>query len=237
MLRTPCRAHVALGACMLLFASCSDSTPIEPSTTAQPRLEARASGTGPPRHVIVLQEGVAADLSGEVQRVGGRVRRFHRESGVLRVEGLSDAAVSSLRQRPEVQGINADLKVRWLPPAAQQMRGRVKVQASGERADTDQSGAFFFADQWNMRVIQADDAWLTTRQGEGALVCILDTGIDTEHPDLLGKVDVSVSANFVAEEPFTDLNFHGTHVAGIVSTNGLGVASVAPDARLCAVKV
>jgi subtilisin family serine protease len=153
------------------------------------------------------------------------------------VEELSDAAVTSLGRRPEVQGINADLKVRWIPPAAQQMRGRVQVTASGMRGQTDQSGAFFFADQWNMRLIQADDAWLTTPRGEGALVCVLDSGIDTEHPDLVGKVDLSVSANFVTEEPFTDLNFHGTHVAGIISTNGLGVASVAPHARLCAVKV
>jgi subtilisin family serine protease len=238
MPRTLGRAHVALGACMLVLSfACSDNTPIEPSTADQPGLEARASGTGPRRHIIVLKEGVAADLTAEVQQAGGRVRRSHREIGVLSVEGLSDAAVASLSRRPEVLGINADVKVRWIPPAARQMKGRVKVKASGVRSQTDQSGAFFFADQWNMRVIQADDAWLTTRQGEGALVCVLDTGIDTDHPDLLGKVDPSVSVNFVTEEPFTDLNFHGTHVAGIISTNGLGVASVAPDARLCAVKV
>lgn len=33
------------------------------------------------------------------------------------------------------------------------------------------------------------------------------------------------------------MNTHGTFVASLVTSNGLGMASVAPDARLCAVKV
>src|SRR5690606_9086941 len=55
---------------------------------------------------------------------------------------------------------------------------------------------------------------------------------------IAGKVDVTKSASFIPSEPFIeDLNFHGTFVAGIIASNGLGVASVAPDATLCAVKV
>src|SRR5690606_8084886 len=39
------------------------------------------------------------------------------------------------------------------------------------------------------------------------------------------------------EPTILDFHFHGTAVSSIVSTNGIGVGSVAPDARLCAVKV
>jgi thermitase len=108
----------------------------------------------------------------------------------------------------------------------------------GLRTQSDQSGATYFADQWNLRVIQADDAWLTTPQGEGALVCVLDTGIDPNHQDLEGKVDLAKSAFFVSAEPsILDFEGHGSFVAALISSNGIGMGSVAPDARLCAVKV
>jgi subtilisin family serine protease len=42
----------------------------------------------------------------------------------------------------------------------------------------------------------------------------------------------------VPSEPFIeDLNGHGTYTSSLVSSNGIGMASVAPDAKLCAVKV
>jgi thermitase len=91
--------------------------------------------------------------------------------------------------------------------------------------------------QWNIRQIRADDAWLRTPQGSGALVCVLDTGVDPDHIDLAGKVDLGKSVSFVPGESILDFFFHGTAVASIITSNGIGVASVAPDARLCAVKV
>ena len=67
---------------------------------------------------------------------------------------------------------------------------------------------------------------------------MLDTGTDPGHLDLNGKIDLAKSTSFVASEPFIeDFNFHGTFVSALISSNGFGMASVAPDARLCAVKV
>jgi hypothetical protein len=45
-------------------------------------------------------------------------------------------------------------------------------------SNIDQSGAFFYAYQWNMRIIRAPEAWAATPAGDGTLVCDLDTGID-----------------------------------------------------------
>jgi subtilisin len=83
--------------------------------------------------------------------------------------------------------------------------------------------------------IQPENLW-SGRTGRGVRVAVVDSGIDTEHPDLKGKVKGSVEA--VAEDgkidfrPSTsgDQAGHGTACAGII-------ASVAPEVELYSVKV
>ena len=90
-----------------------------------------------------------------------------------------------------------------------------------------------------MRVIRASNAWLLNDgHGKGTLVCDLDSGVDPTHLDLAGKVDLGVSTSMVATEPdIIDYNGHGTFVSSQITTNGIGMASVAPLATLCQVKV
>ncbi len=84
--------------------------------------------------------------------------------------------------------------------------------------------------QWNVRQTGVGD-------GTGKRVWIIDTGVDTGHPDL--NVDTILSKCFVGNETSVeDNNGHGTHVAGIIGAlnNSFGVVGVASGARIIALK-
>lgn len=229
------------------LAACSDSLPVELTRAPAPRLSqvlaptSALSDAAAAEHVVLTTGSTGPEFDAAVKALGGTIVRRHDAIGVMAISGLSPSAVSALEARGEVKGVAPDAQVSWVPPALG-LEARIMEHASTETVstETDQSTAFFYTRyQWNMRQIDADVAWRTTDQGAGALVCILDTGIDPNHIDLRGgKVDLAKSRSFVPSEPFIeDLNFHGTFVAALISSNGLGMASVAPDARLCAVKV
>ncbi|HTN23921.1 MAG TPA: S8 family serine peptidase [Solirubrobacteraceae bacterium] len=79
-------------------------------------------------------------------------------------------------------------------------------------------------------------AWDITR-GAGATVGVIDTGIDSTHPDLSGKIDETVDNDAIGNHgPATvDENGHGTHVASLAcgaGDNGVGIVGVGLDCRL-----
>src|SRR5580704_12722451 len=75
-------------------------------------------------------------------------------------------------------------------------------------------------------------------RGEGVKVAIIDTGADTQHPDL--RDSIAAAVNFVdADEAQFRRDRHGTEMAGViaaVANNGEGIVGVAPNARLLILK-
>jgi subtilisin family serine protease len=71
-------------------------------------------------------------------------------------------------------------------------------------------------------------------QGEGIKVAIIDTGADTEHPDLRGNI--AAAANFVdSDDRQFRLDRHGTEMAGVIAAianNREGIVGIAPAVRL-----
>lgn len=82
---------------------------------------------------------------------------------------------------------------------------------------------------------QLDDGWRSA-SGEGVTVAVVDSGIDTTHPDLAGRVKSSVEARVdnrkIVFDPSEngDSAGHGTACAGII-------AKIAPEADLNSIKV
>ena len=86
-----------------------------------------------------------------------------------------------------------------------------------------------------LRIIYAPQAWRYST-GSGVRVAVVDTGIAPRHRDLRVHGGVSYVPRV---RSWADDNGHGTHVAGTIAAprNNVGVAGVAPQARLYAVKV
>ena len=88
--------------------------------------------------------------------------------------------------------------------------------------------------QTGFAAIDAAGAQRVSR-GEGVTVAVIDSHIDTTHPDLQGRI--ATRRDFVGRSTASDT--HGTEVAGViaaVANNGLGIAGVAPAARLLALR-
>jgi subtilisin family serine protease len=113
--------------------------------------------------------------------------------------------------------------------------------------------------------IDAPEAWVTS-EGAGTIVAVVDTGVETTHPDLAGqltgnagerglgretngvdddangKIDDWLGWDYVNADNGveTQANFHGTHVSGTVAAlkdNAIGVAGVAPASKVVPIKI
>jgi subtilisin family serine protease len=82
---------------------------------------------------------------------------------------------------------------------------------------------------WHHQVIGSEGAWEISGGSRDVIVAVIDTGVDANHPDLVGHL---VSGwNFTNNSADTSpIGYHGTTVAGVIAAsrnNGIGVAGVA----------
>ena len=126
---------------------------------------------------------------------------------------------------------------------------RLRRAPGVRRIDIDPPGRAYL--EQSVPLINADDVQALGFKGEGITIATIDSGVDTDHPDLAD--DLVAQACFCStggaccpdgsSQQFgpgaaEDLNGHGTHVAGTITGRGLVAArGVAPDADLVAVKI
>jgi len=176
--------------------------------------------------IVVLHEqagapqAVASDVIG---RFGGQLGHVYEHALNGFSAQLPPAAVAALANNPRIKSIETDLH----------------VQTSAQTVPTGVR-----------RIGTAENS--TVNLGAGTQIdidiAVLDTGIQATHPDL----NVAGGRRFYTvisgppkgrgsfeDDRYDDDHGHGTHVAGIAAAldNGVGVAGVAPGARLWAVKV
>ena len=104
-----------------------------------------------------------------------------------------------------------------------------------ERNLTGRKGTIDTDDLWHLEAISLISARQQgfTGTGKGITVAVLDSGIEANHPEIQGKIIESYRLNprigEIQTVPFEDTHGHGTHVAGLICGNQVGVA---PEAKI-----
>ena len=176
--------------------------------------EKRTASSGP------LLRSVLADAG--AQRAGAGVP----ELGVATVKG-SPTAIAELRRDPAVKSVSVEYRREFF---------RTPNDPSFRTQEPDAPGGTPL--QWWWARQNFPSAWDMTTGG-GALVGVLDSGIDGGHPELGGKIASSAELG-TNNGSRTDQDGHGTHVSGLAcagTDDGRGVAGAGFGCRIVMVKM
>ncbi|GAB3834627.1 S8 family peptidase [Kribbella italica] len=230
------------------------------ATFTAPALAAQQPPAAPPTstaiaggaHFAVLVPAGAPLTAAEaaITANGGTIGQRWPQLGVVFARSTRADFAAAVRQAPGVESAGATRALNDLGAAAKHARRGPQFQrvpaVGGLPAGKSTAAEPLAANQWNMKLIQADQANAVNPGSRDVLVGVLDSGIDASHPDLAANIDRSASAGCgtegvpdTSEAAWTDDYGHGTHVAGIVAAarNGVGVAGVAPNVRVASIKV
>ncbi|CAG9759990.1 unnamed protein product [Ceutorhynchus assimilis] len=157
----------------------------------------------------------------------------------------SGVARRSLEPNPEKRvKLAADSRVSW----AAQQKAKNRVKRDQHLVDIDPKwGNMWYLNRGNGLDMNVIPAWLEGITGKGAVVTILDDGLEKDHPDLVKNYDplASYDVNNQDSDPsprydMIDSNRHGTRCAGEVaatSNNSICALGVAHGAQVGGVRM
>ncbi|WP_370290076.1 S8 family serine peptidase [Nocardioides sp.] len=209
--------------------------------------------------------GITRVVERAARRAGGVVVQSWPQIGVLvvhsdraafradvrRAAGPLLASVGATRTVAVTEGTPEGVASSWDPGrrASSDLRQRAerRTDTTGAERTVAATPDPREGEQWDLKMIKADQAHEITDGSRKVVVGVLDSGIDPDHPDLAANIDTRDSVNCTdAGRPDTSptgwyptTSDHGTHVAGTIAAarNGVGIVGVAPGVRLAAVKV
>jgi thermitase len=222
-------AALSLAASLAIFPSfggsalAKDSNPLENAPKKSAVKVSLEKGSYEKGEVIVkFKDSVSLSKKGnELKNIGATEvpdkDGVKSEFKVLKV-GNPEAAAKALSKNPNVEYAepNYTFSATWTP-----------------------NDTYYQGYQYGPQNTYTNSAWDYTRGSSGQEIAVLDTGVDYNHPDLDGKTIRGY--DFVDNDYYPmDLNGHGTHVAGTAAAetnNGTGIAGMAPNTRILAVRV
>src|SRR5437868_2878765 len=155
----------------------------------RPAVGQTATGSGPQRYLVVLKPTVADP---------GAVAAAQANAYGAQVTHVYNSALkgySATIPSDRVALLRANAQVRFLSPDRQ-------MSASDQTVGTGVA---------RVKAVSKPD------KGAGVNVAVIDTGIDTSHPDLAANIAGGYNCSTGGKQSYTDGNGHGTHVAGIIA--------------------
>jgi len=164
------------------------------------------------------------DIKNILRNNGGRFLRKMGSTNTVLAEAETD--IELFKEKMQKLG-----EVKYIEP-------NYKVYLSSEVIPDDAE----YSSQWNLKMMDLNYAWNYEKGDSRVRVAVIDTGIDTDHPDLSAKLDLENALDFSGVEvtgTVEDGDGHGTHVAGIISAltdNPEGIAGVSWQAEILPIK-
>ncbi|TAM44846.1 MAG: serine protease [Acidobacteria bacterium] len=212
--------------------------------------------------VVFKADTLPSDATQRVVKCGGTVARALQQIGVVSATGNA-AFAKTIAKDAKVLSVGPEQM--FAAPDVQAIE--VTADAAVPEGSPLPADSLYYY-QWDIRRVGAPAVWarLPLTSTATPRVAVLDVGVMDTHPDLVGQVDTSVATSYCATGagypvyttyidlltypnwtpsdgctalPFTDYEWHGTHVAGTIAAKfgGGRVVGVAPDAKIGAYKV
>ena len=211
-----------------------------------------------------------AELStrlGELMRQVGELGELGRAFSARHREDFSDPFSNALESTPaeQVSGLSRVIRIRTRDPSTAERLAHLLI-STGLAESTHPVATLTTGDLepdtlsqlpsmqpggWAVRVIHGDEALDLEPGDPDVIVAVLDTGVDSSHPELHGKLvsgydfvaipdeDTNLIGDVKTPDPdTTDEAGHGTHVAGIIGARGKRMINgMGGDCRIMPVRV
>ena len=210
----------------------------------------------PPREgrdwvVVVEDPADTRDVADALEADGLDLTSINTGIGMVTLRSADDDVAERATGVDGVSAAVTDRSTDWHPP-------HVPLPSDGDLTpatdipappDATEGGDPFDGWLWGLEEIDAAGAHEVTTGRREVRVGVIDTGVDSSHPDLAPVLDTGLSRSFVSDLPEIDGSCevdscvdpvgvddggHGTHVAGTIAAaaNDLGVTGVAPGITL-----
>jgi thermitase len=222
-----------------LYAPLAQATPVRHLHSLERSDDVQPSPTSGDREIVIYRHGSGATIEAAARRANGRMfERLPELKAIVTgpLSNLKAGAADIAKVQPDISLHDADANCTVVLGCAIPTDSDFKLQwyLEYDTQTAAPSGGGEIGDD-----IDLARGWALDEGSSNVKIAIVDTGIDSNQPDLTSRItgDWSTPED---EGNSSDLSGHGTAVAGIAaanSDNGIGITGVAPNSSILNIKV